>query len=339
LYTSYIIVTMKPKAKKATSASKESLRSKHLVSMWWKLSINERKAHFRAITIDLLAPFLFEEKIIKSSYCMTWGSGFDFYDCGKDSMGNINNDGIMAMEIIEEAVDALKETISKFDGSKHLEKMVVSMEMIRNYRSDLKVDPTLQITPSFRLVLGILKSQDWFTYFRLRMLEPEGMASERRDAALLISSMHVYAYINSLNDGDKPLETLDSLSSLNDDKILEEKEKGNTFFKDQNYKQAIKIYSKLLRKRPFSHLIYSNRAECYLKTRHFRSALIDARRTITLDPTSEKGYYRYCRALEQIGWYDEASRAIRAALKVCPSSVHLETIQNRIKKRVTGKVK
>jgi len=266
---------------------------------------------------------------------MTWGSGFDFYDCGKDSMGNINNDGIMAMEIIEEAVDALKETISKFDGSKHLEKMVVSMEMIRNYRSDLKVDPTLQITPSFRLVLGILKSQDWFTYFRLRMLEPEGMASERRDAALLISSMHVYAYINSLNDGDKPLETLDSLSSLNDDKILEEKEKGNTFFKDQNYKQAIKIYSKLLRKRPFSHLIYSNRAECYLKTRHFRSALIDARRTITLDPTSEKGYYRYCRALEQIGWYDEASRAIRAALKVCPSSVHLETIQNRIKKRVT----
>jgi len=44
-----------------------------------------------------------------------------------------------------------------------------------------------------------------------------------------------------------------------------------------------------------------------------------------------------CKSLVESGhgWYDEASRAIRAALKVCPSSVHLETIQNRIKKRVT----
>lgn len=52
-----------------------------------------------------------------------------------------------------------------------------------------------------------------------------------------------------------------------------------------------------------------------------------------------QGHYRYCRALEQVGWDRTALKALQAALKISTSAVHLEAIQRRIQKRMIGSFK
>ena len=42
------------------------------------------------------------------------------------------------------------------------------------------------------------------------------------------------------------------------------KERGNTFFKTQNYPEAIKTYTEALKIEPTHAIILSNRAACYL---------------------------------------------------------------------------
>ncbi|XP_021570133.1 E3 ubiquitin-protein ligase TTC3 [Carlito syrichta] len=95
------------------------------------------------------------------------------------------------------------------------------------------------------------------------------------------------------------------------------KMKGNEEFSKERYDIAIIYYTRAIEFRPDNHLLYGNRALCFLRTGLFRNALGDGKRATILKNTWPKGHYRYCDALSMLGEYDWALQANIKAQKLC----------------------
>jgi tetratricopeptide (TPR) repeat protein len=72
------------------------------------------------------------------------------------------------------------------------------------------------------------------------------------------------------------------------------KEKGNQSVKENNFRQAVKLYSEALRKSILAggqdlHILFSNRSFAYLKDKKYYYALSDAEKAIELKPDWLKG--------------------------------------------------
>lgn len=81
--------------------------------------------------------------------------------------------------------------------------------------------------------------------------------------------------------------------ALLDPKLAEEyKEKGNEFFKNQQWADAKKEYDEALRRNPKDHKLYSNRAAALTKLCAHPDAIRDLDKCLELDPTFVKGYSR-----------------------------------------------
>ncbi|XP_027626756.1 E3 ubiquitin-protein ligase TTC3 isoform X2 [Tupaia chinensis] len=93
--------------------------------------------------------------------------------------------------------------------------------------------------------------------------------------------------------------------------------KGNEEFAKERYDIAIIYYTRAIEYRPENHLLYGNRALCFLRTGQFRNALGDGKRATILKNTWPKGHYRYCDALSMLGEYDWALQANLKAQKLC----------------------
>uniref|UniRef100_A0A2K5ZJH3 E3 ubiquitin-protein ligase TTC3 n=1 Tax=Mandrillus leucophaeus TaxID=9568 RepID=A0A2K5ZJH3_MANLE len=95
------------------------------------------------------------------------------------------------------------------------------------------------------------------------------------------------------------------------------KMKGNEEFSKERFDIAIIYYTRAIEYRPENHLLYGNRALCFLRTGQFRNALGDGKRATILKNTWPKGHYRYCDALSMLGEYDWALQANIKAQKLC----------------------
>ncbi|XP_053420466.1 E3 ubiquitin-protein ligase TTC3 [Nycticebus coucang] len=95
------------------------------------------------------------------------------------------------------------------------------------------------------------------------------------------------------------------------------KMKGNEEFAKGRFDIAIIYYTRAIEYRPENHLLYGNRALCFLRTGQFRNALGDGKRATILKSTWPKGHYRYCDALSMLGEYDWALQANIKAQKLC----------------------
>ncbi|KAM9173360.1 E3 ubiquitin-protein ligase TTC3 isoform 2-T4 [Pangshura tecta] len=95
------------------------------------------------------------------------------------------------------------------------------------------------------------------------------------------------------------------------------KKRGNCEFSKENFDCAISSYTKAIEFCPENHLLYGNRALCFLLTRQYGRALIDGRRATVLKPNWPKGHYRFCEALLMLGEHEWALEANERAQELC----------------------
>uniref|UniRef100_A0A8C7SHB5 RING-type E3 ubiquitin transferase n=1 Tax=Oncorhynchus mykiss TaxID=8022 RepID=A0A8C7SHB5_ONCMY len=100
-------------------------------------------------------------------------------------------------------------------------------------------------------------------------------------------------------------------------KSEEMKTRGNDQFQKKKYDAAVKCYSKAIRYHPENHIIYGNRALCYIRSEKYLKAVGDGKRATLIQPEWAKGHYRYCEALFLLGEHKQAIEANEWGQTLC----------------------
>ncbi|XP_041863798.1 E3 ubiquitin-protein ligase TTC3 isoform X2 [Melanotaenia boesemani] len=115
--------------------------------------------------------------------------------------------------------------------------------------------------------------------------------------------------------------TMKALYALPDDYLIEKseemKKKGNEYFQKEKYDEAVRFYSEAIKHYPDNHILYGNRAQCYLRCEKYLKAVGDGKRAILIDPFWAKGHYRFCEALFSLGEIPLAFKANCSAKSLC----------------------
>lgn len=123
-------------------------------------------------------------------------------------------------------------------------------------------------------------------------------------------------YLNPKNDIKVLLKKREKEAYIDPAKSQEAKDRGNDFFKNQKFPQAIAEYTEAIKRNPSDGKLFSNRAFAYAKLAEFPHALKDAEECIKLEPTFIKGYLRKATALTAMKRYQEALDAYDEAKKI-----------------------
>jgi stress-induced-phosphoprotein 1 len=129
--------------------------------------------------------------------------------------------------------------------------------------------------------------------------------------------------LNKLNDAERAKKELEQQEYFDPKIADEEREKGNDFFKQQKYPEAVKHYTEALKRNPKDPRVYSNRAACYTKLAALPEGLKDAEKCIELDPTFTKGYTRKGAVQFFMKEYEKAIQTYQEGLKHDPNNQEL----------------
>ncbi|XP_060626325.2 E3 ubiquitin-protein ligase TTC3 [Anolis sagrei] len=98
------------------------------------------------------------------------------------------------------------------------------------------------------------------------------------------------------------------------------KKRGNEAFAKEKFDVAVNAYTKAIELWPENHLLYGNRALCFIRTGQYMRALCDGKRSIILKPSWPKGHYRFCDALSLLGENAKALQANEKGQELCKDS-------------------
>ncbi|GMN32636.1 hypothetical protein TIFTF001_003768 [Ficus carica] len=129
--------------------------------------------------------------------------------------------------------------------------------------------------------------------------------------------------LKKLNETEKAKKELEQQEYFDPKLADEEREKGNEYFKQQKYPEAVKHYTESLKRNPKDPKAYSNRAACYTKLGALPEGLKDAEKCIELDPTFSKGYTRKGAVQFFMKEYDKALETYQEGLKHDPQNQEL----------------
>ncbi|XP_065063810.1 stress-induced-phosphoprotein 1-like [Rhopilema esculentum] len=113
------------------------------------------------------------------------------------------------------------------------------------------------------------------------------------------------------------------------------KSKGNKFLQEGDFGKAIECYSEAIELCPKNHVLFSNRSAAFAKQEKYSEALVDAKRTVELNPQWGKGYSRLGAALTYLGRYAEAKQAYEDGLKYDADNEQLKSGLEDVKSRIT----
>lgn len=112
---------------------------------------------------------------------------------------------------------------------------------------------------------------------------------------------------------------------------------GNTFFKQKQYKEAIRAYSEAIDLDPSDVTFYSNRSACFAALEEWEKAADDGRQCIITDRQFVKGYYRSAFALKNLGNLDGALDAVKRGLGIDSKNADLKKMSREIEEDIRVK--
>ncbi|KAL3498686.1 hypothetical protein ACH5RR_041418 [Cinchona calisaya] len=121
--------------------------------------------------------------------------------------------------------------------------------------------------------------------------------------------------LKKLNEAEKAKKELEQQEYFDPQIADEEREKGNQYFKEQKFPEAVRHYTEAIRRNPEDPKAYSNRAACYTKLGALPDGLKDAEKCIELDPTFAKGYTRKGAVQFFMKEYEKALETYQEGLK------------------------
>jgi len=114
------------------------------------------------------------------------------------------------------------------------------------------------------------------------------------------------------------------------EKALAAKAKGNEFFREKKWDEAIKCYTEAISLDSNDASFFSNRSACHAGKEEWKSAFEDAEKVIKLRPTWAKGYSRKGLALYKMNKMEEALDCYTEGLKHEPNNPSLLEGKNSV---------
>lgn len=94
------------------------------------------------------------------------------------------------------------------------------------------------------------------------------------------------------------------------------KTKGNGFFKEHKYNEALECYNKAIELDATNHVFFSNRSGTYAALGQFEKSLEDANQALSIKPDHTNSISRKGHALLNLGKIDESIAAYESGLKM-----------------------
>jgi stress-induced-phosphoprotein 1 len=124
------------------------------------------------------------------------------------------------------------------------------------------------------------------------------------------------SFRNALRELTRAKEKFEKDSYIDPAKAEEHREKGNEFFKQQNWADAKREYDEAVMRNPSDAKLYSNRAAALTKLLAYPDALRDLDECLKLDPKFIKAYSRKAAAHFFMKEYNQALKAYENGLKI-----------------------
>jgi stress-induced-phosphoprotein 1 len=121
--------------------------------------------------------------------------------------------------------------------------------------------------------------------------------------------------LKKLNEAERTKKELEQQEYYDPAMADQEREKGNEYFKKDQYPEAVKHYTEAIKRNPSDAKAYSNRAACYTKLGALPEGLKDANKCIELDEKFVKGYSRKGAIQFFMKEYDKALETYQLGLK------------------------
>lgn len=115
---------------------------------------------------------------------------------------------------------------------------------------------------------------------------------------------------------------------------IELKEKGNDYYKNGQYEEAIGAYTQALNVEDIPEdeklACLKNRAACHLKQKEYLFAVADASEALTLSPQDTKALFRRCQGYEGVNEIEKAYSDATKLLKMDPKNTAVQKMMQRI---------
>jgi len=102
------------------------------------------------------------------------------------------------------------------------------------------------------------------------------------------------------------------------------KNKGNEYYSQRNWPEAIVAYTKAIDLFPSNHAYYTNRAAAYANSSQWEKSLMDAQKSLQLNSSWVKGHFRSGVAYLELKKYDDAISSLQKACNLEPGNDELK---------------
>ncbi|XP_044199190.1 RNA polymerase II-associated protein 3 isoform X1 [Thunnus albacares] len=223
------------------------------------------------------------------------------------------------------------------------------MKELESWETDIKKrDEQLRTAGGVQEVqktLPPVRNKDYKTKMRekKRKKTPTGNGDAKAEEPKETPRIKAYDYRSwDKFDVDKALSEMDKESSpaesnesdseeaaVDQERALAEKEKGNQFFKDGKYDDAIECYTRGMGADPYNPVLPTNRAASFIRLKKYAVAESDCNLAIALDSNYFKAFARRGAARFALKKYDSALEDYEMVLKLDPGNLEA---QNEVKK-------